>query len=552
VQIVCVGPTVPAPDWNGFIDDPSSVPSTCNGASPQFGNERRNITVFSPEFSAPRAWRGSLGINRRFRERYNLSIDASFARGVSQTSARDLNLDASPKFTIDNEGNRPVFAPVTSIVPTTGAVSLTGSRLAPRFGVVSQINSDLGSSSRQVTVAFNGVAARAIAFNASYTLGRSRDETQGIATFGGGGAGFGGGSAASTAGNPNLAERARSDQERRHSMIGTLTWPIKPSIELTAVARLSSGTFFTPLVGGDVNGDGLRNDRPFVFDAAGSTDTAVANGMSRLLASAPDRARECLERQIGKIAARNSCSVPWSTSLDLQANFRPAMFGLNRKLTVSLLGLNTLTGIDQLLHGKDNLRGWGQPVFPDRTLLYVRGFDPVARRFRYQVNEHFGAANGSRNAFRVPFQLAVQARLALGRDPARQPMNAALGRVGGRGSPAEFRERLARAVPNPFLRILELNDSLKLELTEEQKSKLQVLGDSLQSKADTLIGSLAQTLGSNDARTAEPAQLAVRMRGRVQEGRALAQKALKDAESVLTPEQWARVPTEVKEPFRRP
>lgn len=334
-------------------------------------------------------------------------------------------------------------------------------------------------------------------------------------------------------------------------MLGTITWPINPAIELSAIARLSSGGFFTPLVGGDVNGDGLRNDRPFVFDPATAPDSAIANGMSRLLSTAPARARECLQAQMGTIASRNSCSVPWTPAFDLQLNLRPNSFGLQRKLTISILGLNTLTGIDQLLHGKDDLRGWGQPVFPDRTLMYVRGFDPASKRFIYQVNEHFGAANGSRNAFRVPFQLAVQARLALGVDPARQQMNAVFGGRGGAPpSVDDFRERLARAVPNPFRQILELNDSLKLDLTAEQKATLSLLGDSLQAKADTLVGALAQTLGSPEARNAEPMQLAIRMRGKVQEARELTTKAIKQAEAVLAPEQWAKVPKNVREPFQ--
>jgi hypothetical protein len=358
-QIVCVGPTVPSPDWEAFLSDPASVASACNGSSEVFANQRRSVTVFSPDFGAPRAWRGSLGFNRRIAERFNFSLDASFARGVSQTSARDVNLDTTSRFTLANEGGRPVFVPATSIVPSSGAISLTGSRLTPRFGVVTQINSDLESSTRQVTASFNGITTKAILFNASYTYTRSRDETQGISTFGGGGGGFGGGSGASTAGNPNVAERATSDQERRHSIIGTLTWPIKPAFELTAIARVRSGGFFTPIVGGDVNGDGLRNDRPFIFDPGKAPDTALRNGMSRLLAASPARARECLESQMGTIARRNSCSVPWSPSLDLQANFRPSFFGLNRKLTVSVLGVNTLTGIDQLLHGKNDLHGWG-------------------------------------------------------------------------------------------------------------------------------------------------------------------------------------------------
>ncbi len=558
-QLVCVGSTVPAADWARFISDPANVPTSCNGANAQLANSRRNVTVFGEEFAAPRAWRASLGFNRRLAERYNVSLDASFARGVSQTSAQDINLDTTPKFTLANEAGRPVYAPVSSIVPGTGAISLTGSRLAPAFGVVSRINSDLESNTRQLIASFSGITTKAIIFNASYTYTRSTDQSQGISTFGGFGGGFGGlggGSGASTAGNPNLSETATSDRERRHSMLGTITWPIKPAFELTAIGRLTSGGFFTPLVGGDVNGDGLRNDRPFVFDPSAGGDTAVSNGMSRLLASAPARARECLVAQSGNIAARNSCSVPWTPSLDLQANFKPTAFGLNRKLTISVLGLNTLTGIDQLLHGSDDLRGWGQPVFPDRTLLYVRGFDAATNQFKYQVNERFGAASGSRNAFRVPFQIALQARLTLGVDPARQQMNAVFGGRGGSGagrpSVGDFRERLARAVPNPFRQIVDLNDSLKLELTADQTSKLKVMGDSLQVKADSIVESLAQTLGGTDARNADPMQLGMRMRGKIQEGRTLAQKAIKDVESVLTPEQWAKVPKEVKQPFQQP
>ena len=188
-------------------------------------------------------------------------------------------------------------------------------------------------------------------------------------------------------------------------------------------------------------------------------------------------------------------------------------------------------------------------MFPDRTLLYVRGFDPVNQRFIYQVNEHFGAASGSRNAFRVPFQLSIQGRLTLGVDPARQQMNGIFGgRPGQRLTADDFRQRLSRAVPNVFTQILDLNDSLKLELTAEQKGKLGVLGDSLQAQADTIIGSLAQTLGGTDAKNADPLQLGIKMRGKIQEGRVLAQKAIKDAQAVLTPEQWAKIPKDVKEP----
>ena len=75
-------------------------------------------------------------------------------------------------------------------------------------------------------------------------------------------------------------------------------------LELTAIGRASSGVYFSPLVGGDINGDGRLNDRAFVFDPAVEAargDTAVANGMTRLLANTSGRARDCLLSEMGKV-----------------------------------------------------------------------------------------------------------------------------------------------------------------------------------------------------------------------------------------------------------
>jgi hypothetical protein len=538
-QLVCVGPAVPTPDWPGFMSNPASVPSSCDGTGQQFGDRRGNVILFAPEFGAPRAWRSSFGVSRRLVEHINVSVDAAYSRGVAQTSATDLNLNTGGGFSLATEGGRPVYTPASSIVPTTGAATLSGSRRIPRFGVVSEYVSDLHNDTKQFTASIGGVTRPAILFNTSYTFTRSRDQARGL----------GGGNAASTASNPNVAQWGTSDLERRHSFLATVTWPVIPAFELTAIARVGSGGFFTPLVSGDINGDGRRNDRSFIFDPASAPDTAIANGMTRLLASAPTRAKECLERQLGSIAGRNSCTVPWSTSLDLQANLRPSWFGLSRRLTISVLGLNTLAGIDQLLHGAANRHGWGQPVSPDRNLLYVTGFDPQAQRYLYQVNEHFGAATGASNPFRVPFQLAIQARLALGVDLAAQQMNAIFGGQGGRRpSAADFRERLARIVPNTFTLILELNDSLKLELTPDQQSRLTMAADSLQMKTDTLISVLANTLAGTD-RNADPTQVSMKMRDRIQEGRTLSENAVTVAQKIMTPEQWAKLPKQVKEPL---
>jgi hypothetical protein len=338
-------------------------------------------------------------------------------------------------------------------------------------------------------------------------------------------------------------------------LLATITWPIKPVLELTAIGRATSGVYFSPLVGGDINGDGRFNDRAFVFDpvAAGARgDTAVANGMTRLLANTSPRARDCLLSQIGKVAARSSCSSPWSPGLDLQANIRPASFGLDRRLTISVIALNTLTGLDQLLHGSNNLHGWGQPSFPDRTLLYVRGFDPATNNYQYQVNEHFGATSGTRNAFRVPFQLAIQGRLTLGTDPARQQFNNVIGRgAGGRLNPEALKARMTRLVPNAFLDIIAINDSAKLELTPDQIAKLQAAGDSFKLKSDSLIDKVANILGDSTVKNPDPITIFAKLQPSITEGRKLATQAINEAKAILTPAQWARVPDSIKTPGLR-
>ena len=547
--LTCIGPAAPTPDWAAYMADPSTIPTTCNGGVSVFANQRRNVTVFDPAFSAPRAWRASLGLSRRFWDRYSFSIDAGYALGLSQTGQTDINLDTVPKFTLTDEGKRPVYAPTTAIIPKSGAVTILASRLHPEFGSVNQITSNLKSNTKQLTFGLNGLTTKGILFNASYTLTSSYDQSQGFAQ--GFAQGFGG-TAGSTAGNPNVVEWGRSDNGRRQALLATVTYPIKPAFELTAIGRAVSGSFFSPMVGGDINGDGRVNDRAFIFnptDALARGDTAVANGMTRLLANTSDRARDCLLKQTGKVADRSSCSTPWSPSLDLQANIRPAGFGLDRRLTISVSTMNALTGLDQLLHGSDHLHGWGQPSFPDRTLLYVRGFDPTTNTYQYQVNEHFGTSNGTRNAFRVPFQLAVQARIALGTDPARQQFNNVVGGGrGGRMNPEALKARMTRLVPNAFLDIIAINDSAKLELTPDQISKLQSAGDAFKVKSDSLVDKVANILGDSTTKNPDPMTIFAKVQPYIAEGRKLATQGINDAKAILTPEQWAKVPDSIKTP----
>ena len=557
LQLVCVGAGVPVPDWSAYLQDPENIPGACvGGGSAQLPSQLPQVTVFDRDFGAPRAWRGSLGAQHR-RGTWMFGLDLSLARGVSQSGFTDRNL-GDPRFTLAGETNRPVFLPAALIDPNSGVSPLAGSRRDARFGQVLLLDSKLGSRSAGVTLSANGLTRGGISLQASYTWSRSRDQAS--SSEGGGQRGFAG----QTAGlNPNDREWARSDFERRHSFLTIMTWPASAAIELTAIGRLTSGSPYTPLVSGDINGDGSRNDRAFIYSPAAAPDTALANGMQRLLASASAGAKHCLVAQLGSIAARNSCTGPWQPSLDLQLNYRPMWLGLNRRLTISVVTQNLLAGVDQLVHGADQLHGWGQVARPSSSLLSVRGFDAGSGRYLYTVNERFGATSVGATAIRNPFQIGLQLRYSLGSQFPGFPGLGGGGGGGGRpgaggdrgavrgavraaeGAGGEFGNRFASLAPNPIKEMLDLRVGLRL--SDEQEAKLKLISDTLTAENAALAKSLQAEMAKLGANPDGGRLLAV-IRPRLEQAQKNLQAALDAAKKLLSEEQWNYLPERLKTP----
>jgi hypothetical protein len=465
---------------------------------------------------------------------------------------------------LDNEGGRPVYVPAAAITLLTGAVPLAASRLYPQFGQVLEINSSLASESEQLTTSLSGITRKGVLLSLSYTLAHSRDQASS--------AGFGaqGFATATTAGDPNVREWASSDFDRRHAFVSTITYPLGTSIELTAIGRVNSGAHFTPMVGSDINGDGARNDRAFIFDPSGNGAAAAA--MSRLLSVADPRTRDCIEQQIGTVASRNSCIGPWQASFDLQLNLRPNFLGLKRRLMISVVTVNLLRGIDDLVHGSANAHGWGLTLRPDPTLLYVTGFDQATHQFSYVVNERFGATGSGANPIRSPFQIGIQGRFTLGPDRTRQALDALRGAgmgggggFGGRGGlgggranggfggpgggggfgGGAFASRLATLLPNPAAEVLAIKDSLSL--TPDQVSKLETVRDSFTTRITALADTLQQAIAKAGA-SQQPTQMLAIVRPGFEQGRAEVAKSLGMVQGILTAEQWSKVPDRIKNP----
>ncbi|HEX6693177.1 MAG TPA: TonB-dependent receptor, partial [Longimicrobiales bacterium] len=251
----CVGDAVPIPDWQGYAEDPSIVPSTCldGGTGPVQSFRAPSVTLIDPDQKLPSSLRANLGYRTTLPKGIVANFGYTYSLGMGLWGYYDLNLNTTNSVALGNEG-RPFYGDPNAIVPETGAVLFASSRNFSEFGTVYDVVADRKSTAHQFTATlFGQLLNRKLSLTTNYTLGFARD--QGSGSF----------NSATTAGDPNVVEWATSSNDRRHTLNMQAAYAFTPEFEFSVNGRISSGSPFTPLVNQDINGDGSRNDRAYVF-----------------------------------------------------------------------------------------------------------------------------------------------------------------------------------------------------------------------------------------------------------------------------------------------
>jgi hypothetical protein len=458
-QIMCVGDAAPTPKWGDYASNPSSVPVQCADGTTGtvFANASPNVYLVSNAFRPQRTIRSNLSWSGSILDaRFSANVDGSYSVNLNQQRTVDINFNRQLQFNLADD-SRPVYVQTSSIVPTTGIIASSDARVSQSFARVSELRSDLRSNTAQLSFRLSPITRTINTFtwSAAYTYTRIREQVSGFS---------------STAGDPLAIEWATAGQGP-HSFNYNFRYTFMNAVQVNWTGTFRSGSAFTPMIAGDVNGDGYSNDRAFVFSpTATGVDPTMAAGMQSLLASATGATRTCLEKQLGHIAARNSCRGPWSSSASLNVSLDRVKFRMPQRAQLSFSLLNPLGAADLALHGSNKLRGWGQTPFPDQSLLYVRGFDPQNRKYTYEVNQRFGATRPQFLTLRSPVTLTASMRFDLGAMRERQSLIQQLdfGRhtPGSRYPEQLFRSAGANAVMNPMGAILRQQDSLRLTSTQ--------------------------------------------------------------------------------------
>jgi hypothetical protein len=413
LALSCVGSAVPQPDWTSF--DAGDAPMECAGGGGLLTERAPSVTLIDPDYDVPRSWRTSLEWTTEVRKMV-IRLGGLASYDLDQPGVMDANFSGEQKLTLAADGDRPLFVSPASIDPATGAVSPAEARRSSAFGRVARRVSDLRGYGGQLTL---GLAPDVFKFrnrhglftSLNYTLQSSRRQYRGFD-----GAGFG---------DPRLVEWAPSQSDARHVVV--LTGGVRHDKigVVTLFARAQSGLPFTPVVQGDVNGDGRGFDRAFIPDPSSETDPAVAASLRTLLASGSPTARGCIEAYLGRVADRNGCRGPWTQSLNVQ--YRPAMpRRWGGRVTPAIYLQNILAGVDQLVHGSGGMRGWGSSTSPDPVLFVPRGYDAGANRFRYDVNPRFADTRPNRTLLREPFRIVIDFSLQLSTDFSLQQLRRAV------------------------------------------------------------------------------------------------------------------------------
>lgn len=534
-QLVCSGDAVPLPKWSAYSANRSAIPEHCadgtNGTV--FSNTSPNVVLFSKSFSPQRSVRSNLSWQGPILDaRYSLNAEGTWALNLNQQQTVDINFLANRQFGLDAESGRPVYVAPTSIDPVTGAIASRDARVSALFNRVSELRSDIQSTTSQLQLRLSPIQRTPAHFgwSAAYTLTWVREQVPGFQ---------------STAGDPLGKEWAVS-ANGPHQLSYNLRYNFFDYITVNWSGQFRSGTAFTPTVAGDINGDGYSNDRAFIYNPTTVRDATLASGLQQLFSTLPGSTRLCLERQLGRVAERNSCRGPWSSSASMTITLDRAKFRMPQRAALNFSLSNPLGAADLAFNGSGNLRGWGQSPFPDQSLFYVRGFNPTTRQYTYEVNQRFGQTRPQFLTLRAPVTMTVSMRIDLGPTRERQTITQQLrsGREtpGSRISESSFRQFGTNSVLNPMTQIIRQQDSLKL--TSVQADSIASMNRRYAYRTDSLWTPVARYL----AALPEKYQLDQAFDRYLRARRAqidLLIGTVKTVSELLTPEQKRKLPSQI-------
>ena len=399
-DVLLTGAAAPTPDFVSYRQSFSNVPGVPAGSGPR----PSYINMFGPDFKVPRTWKSDLAYQRRlFNGNLTLGAAAQYAHTSELYRYVDLNLRATPDFTLANEAGRPVFVPSASITAAGGRNPVLA-RPFTQFQRVLELRSDAAQHQKAFFVDAALRLPRNGSINGSFTFNQTRDNSSFNCCI------------AITSvftpvpGDPRTPTWGASGTDFRHKLVLYGATPEIKGFQFSARVIGQSGTPWSATVAQDINGDdvgagsafGNQNDLAFVFDPSSpGLRAGFADSLRLVYANPSNIGANYLQGIIGQIADRNAVRNPFVTQVDVRLTQKlPSIRGQRAELTLDVFNaaalLNHNWGAVRLVPGAN------------QTLLNVIGFDQAAREYRYRVNPNFGRTIKAGNRYQMQMGVRYQ------------------------------------------------------------------------------------------------------------------------------------------------
>jgi hypothetical protein len=386
---------VPVPDFVSYRRDPLTAPGIPAGAP-----SVSTINLNDPGFQVPTVYKAHLSYNRIVNDWLRVGVNFLVSRTDNNYMYVDRNLVDAPFFRLANEANRGVFVPANSISANGQTNNVLG-RKSQAVGRTLMLTNEASLRTTTMVVDASIRLPKNGNLNLSYTWNDARDNTS-----------YNGNVANTATFRPiktdprDLTQINYSDNHFRHKLV---MYGVSPSVKgFTLGARFSgiSGTRYSRVVAGDINGDfvgqaGVRNDLAFVFDPTREeTPQAVREGLNRILNETDSRAKDYIRESFGTIANRNggeNKELIGVVDVRLAKIFKTTKTQ-SLKLSVDVFNFANLLN-----------RNWGGNFnLSNQELLNVRGVDQAGQRYTYGVNGNAGIIQKQG----TPYQIQLGARYA--------------------------------------------------------------------------------------------------------------------------------------------
>lgn len=401
LEFTCTGANVPA-----FTADPKAQPTACaNGMGAMGGINQGEIDYFDPNTKYPQNWRAALGVDRRLPFGLIGSVDFLYTQDINGLYTTDENLAVTGT---DSEGrvlygafnNPPPPNPPTA---APGALRSTSTRIDPTHLVQAvKVFNKNGARVYSGTLQLAERFAKVVDIIVAYTFSKSEDRIS--LTSSQGFSNFQFAPLDGTIGDRNVRPSA-FERPHKVTISGSAKLPLGFGIGLTYVGQ--SGTPYTWVVNGDVNGDGISgNDLAFVpKDPSQITlaDPAQYDALSKFIDG-----QSCLKEARGGFVKRGACRNPWQSFVDMRLSWSAPEFIEGQKLQVQLDIFNLMNLLSSKwglfsqaaqfeTHGAQFLRAVGydrdnkRPIYTFTEPMAVESvvYSPTLSRWRIQLGARY-------------------------------------------------------------------------------------------------------------------------------------------------------------------